>query len=370
MGLIATFAVVVTEPVHATADQELTRESFRASVCNITTMNISFKLDEAYGEPLVASKMRWTAGPNTNADCLSKGTYVWIRVRTETDSLRYLKLRPEVLASGLSFGASAIESPNWSLLFCDGPSDSATCDPEPISRQLFSSNLRFEGFEVVTKALVTSRLVSTVASGYSRPRIGTEDGLFSIDSMLADAIHNAIDPGAKKELEAEPEEPQLTPEQAAAQLAKQKEELANKAAKNVLSLMSTSLAQYISPAHECESERTIANWVQAPAMCQLNFGSESSHNYLCADTGKVEAIRSTRRARINLASDISEIVDIRQSTGGWASLVLLLNSDLQSTTDGNYKTNRWQITTNESSLDDLQQLAGSLMTLVNFCQSG
>ncbi len=350
-------------PFTATVAQELNRDNFRASVCNIASMNVSFNIDEAYGEPLVASKMRWTAGPNTNVDCLSKVTHVWIRVRTETDSLRYFRLRPKVLPAGQSFGATATESPSWSSLFCNNPTDSATCEPESISRQLFSSSLRFEGFEVVTKGNVSS-------PRRPKTRPGTEDGVFSLDSMLAAAIDNAIDPGTSSQAEREIEKPQLTQEQVAAQIAARKEDLAKKATDNVLALISSSLAQYTSPAHDCESARIIANWVQAPDMCQFNFGSESSHDYLCADNGETRPIRSTRRARINLAEDISEIAEIRHSPDGWASLVLVLNTDLQSTTDGDYKTNRWQITADESRMDDLEQLAVNLMTLVDFCEPG
>ena len=342
-------------PLTVTVAQELNRDNFRASVCNIASMNVSFNIDEAYGEPLVASKMRWTAGPNTNVDCLSKVTHVWIRVRTETDSLRYFRLRPKVLPAGQSFGATATESPSWSTLFCNKPADSATCEPESISRQLFSSSLRFEGFEVVTKGNVSS-------PRRPKTRPGTEDGVFSLDSMLAAAIDNAIDPGASAqaaEAELEIKKPQLTPE-----------DLAKKATNNVIALISSSLAQYTSPDHECESARAIANWVQAPGMCHFNFGSESSHDYLCADNGEARPIRATRRARINLAEDISEIAEIRHSSDGWASLVLVLNTDLQSTTDGDYKTNRWLITADESRLGDLEQLAVNLMTLVDFCEPG
>jgi len=353
--IVAAWALAGGGLLSAAVAQELNRDNFRASVCNIASMNVSFNVDEAYGEPLVASKMRWTAGPNTNADCLSKVTHVWIRVRTETDSLRYFRLRPKVLPAGQSFGATATESPNWSSMFCNKPADSATCEPESISRQLFSSGLRFEGFEVVTKGNVSS-------PRRPKTRPGTEDGVFSLDSMLAAAIDNAIDPGPTSqtaEAGLEIKKPQLTPE-----------DLAQKATNNVIALISSSLAQYTSPAHECESARTIANWVQAPGMCQFNFGSESSHDYLCADTGEARPIRATRRARINLAEDISEIAEIRHSPDGWASLVLVLNTDLQSTTDGDYKTNRWLITADESRLGDLEQLAVNLMTLVDFCEPG
>ena len=366
LGFVAAYTLASGGSLSATIDQELSRDNFRASVCNIASMNVSFHIDEAYGEPLVASKMRWTAGPNTNADCLSKVTYVWIRVRTETDSLHYLRLRPKVLRAGQNFGATATESPSWSALFCDNPTDSATCEPEAVSTQLFSSNLRFEGFEVITKGNVSS-------SRRPKSRPESEDEGFSLDSMLADAIDNAIAPRVSSQVaerRSETKEPLLTQEQVTAQVADRKEDLAKKAASNVLSLIATSLAQYTSPAHTCESARTIANWVQAPTMCQLNFGSEASYNYLCANNGQVQPIRATRRARINLADDIYEIVEIRHSSDGWASLVLVLNTDLQSTTDGDYKTNRWQITADESRLGDLEQLAGSLMTLVDFCERG
>ncbi|MCZ6502826.1 MAG: hypothetical protein O6945_09965 [Gammaproteobacteria bacterium] len=364
--IVAACTLASGGPVTAAVFQELNRDNFSASICNIASMGVSFNIDEAYGEPLVASKMRWTAGPNTNVDCLSKVTHVWIRVRTETDSLRYFRLRPKVLPAGQNFGATATESPSWSNLFCNNPTDSAACEPESISRQLFSSSLRFEGFEVVTKGSVSS-------PRRPKTRPGTEDGGFSLDSMLSAAIDNAIDPDTSSqaaEEELEIKKSQLTPEQVAAQIAARKEDQAKKATSNVLALISSPLAQYTSPAHDCESARTIANWVQAPGMCQFNFGSESSHDYLCADNGKARSIRATRRARINLAEDIAEIAEIRHSSDGWASLVLVLNTDLQSTTDGDYKTNRWQITADESRLGDLEQLAVNLMTLVDFCEPG
>lgn len=372
--ILVTALLAINMPLQAAVEKKLSRDNFRASICNIASMNITISVDEAYGEPMIRSKIRWTAGPNTGSDCLSKTAHIWIRVRTESDSLSYFKVRPVVPSAGQSFGTTATESPSWENLFCKQPADSAPCESEPRSKQLFSSNLIFEGFEVVSKTSAISSLGSN-ASASLRPKSksGPTDSKFSLDSMLADAIDSAIDPGApskQAEVAEAAKEPQLTPEEVAAQQAAQKEDQARIATKNVLTLISSSLAQYISPPHDCESARTIANWVQAPGMCKLNFTSESSHDYLCADNSKSIPIKATSRVSINLASDIAEIADIRHSPDGWASLTLMLNKDLRSTTAGDYKTNRWQITANESRLDELQQLAGSLMTLVDFCHSG
>ena len=166
--------------LHAAVERELGRNNFRTSICNIASMDISVNVDEAYGEPMVRSKIRWTAGPNTGPDCLSKATHVWIRVRTESDSLNYFKVRPVIPSAGQSYGTTATESPSWSNFFCERPADSASCENEPKSRQLFSSNLKFEGFEVVSKTSVISSLGANKFAP-PRPKSKAKDGRLSLD---------------------------------------------------------------------------------------------------------------------------------------------------------------------------------------------
>ena len=107
--------------------------------------------------------------------------------------------------------------------------------------------------------------------------------------------------------------------------------------------------------------------------CNVKFRSETDHQYLCTDSGSPKAIRSTQSVNINLRTDLSQISDIRVSEDGWAALVLELNNDLQSTSEGNYKTNRWQLAVdfsgNRQKLDDLEQFASSLLTLKEFCEA-
>lgn len=373
-------AFLFTYSANAAVSNELIRENFQSSICNIESMNVSFKIDEAFGEPLVSSKMEWTAGRKTSNDCLSSNTQVWIKVRTELDALRYIRLRPQVPKSGAGFGTIATESPSWTSLLCDGPSDSASCEPEAVSKRMVSTNLKYEGLHVFTEALAVSQLSSNRNVDTPRSRQaggpGSGDAASSLESMLAFAIDSAIDSGGTLALRPEPESEEILVQAVAVaeptieELAIQEEELAKKASSNAVALISTSLAQYTSPAHRCESSRTVENWIRARNVCQFNFRSEANHDYLCADNGQARAIKSTRDARVNFAEDILDIPAIRYSFDGWAALVLEFNSDLQSTAEGDFTTSRWQFTADEANLDDLKQLATSLAVLKEFCEAG
>ena len=44
---------------NAALKDDLKRGAFRASICNIDEMDVSFKVDEAFGELLVTSNMKW-----------------------------------------------------------------------------------------------------------------------------------------------------------------------------------------------------------------------------------------------------------------------------------------------------------------------
>ena len=55
------------------------------------------------------------------------------------------------------------------------------------------------------------------------------------------------------------------------------------------------------------------------------------------------------------------------SNSGWAALTLHLNSELRTTEEGEYQSNRWQFTTGDGQLDDLKRLAASFATLHAYC---
>ena len=85
-GLIVALSMLTTSNfAFADLQESLVRADFRASVCNIDSMTIDFRITETFGEPLVTSKMRWTAGANTGPDCLSRLTHLWVRARAADD---------------------------------------------------------------------------------------------------------------------------------------------------------------------------------------------------------------------------------------------------------------------------------------------
>ena len=351
----------------AAISQDLTRASFRTATCNIDSMVLSFRMDEAFDEPLMTSKLRWQAGSNTSAECLSTLTNVWVRVRTEAGTIKYVKLSPDAPAAGPNFGPTATESPSWGSLFCDAPTEAASCAATGEAKALFESALRFEGFELTTenRTLAGSSPPSPRAQAQSAaPQVGQ-----SLDLLLASAIDQAISPGS---VEQKPvtNDPSLTPEQIAEANKRQRDEHARSAVNSVVTLIASSLAQYVAPAHTCETDRVIANWVQARGTCQLNFRSEANHEFTCADNGVRTPIRSTRQANIDLQKDLAAVGPIKVSDEGWASVVLELKDELRSTTEGNYKTNRWQFTANAAKLADLEQLASSILALKQYCERG
>lgn len=351
----------------AAINQDLTRASFRTAICNIDSMVLSFRMDEAFGEPLMTSKLRWQAGSNTATDCLSTLTSVWVRVRTEAGDLKYVKLSPDAPVAGPDFGPTATESPNWGSLFCDAPSEAANCAARDEAKALFESALRFEGFELITG----TRTLAASSIPQSRPQTPSaapQRGQ-SLDLLLASAIDQAISPdgGQQKPVT---NEPSLTPEQIAEANKRQRDEHARSAVNQVVTLIASSLAQYVAPAHPCETDRVIANWVQARGTCQLNFRSEANHEFTCTDNGVRTPVRATRQANIDLQKDLAKVGPIKVSDEGWASVVLELKDELRSTTEGNYKTNRWQFTANAAKLADLEQLASSILALKQYCESG
>ncbi|MBS04348.1 MAG: hypothetical protein CMQ24_16800 [Gammaproteobacteria bacterium] len=365
-SLIAWIGLTASPTVIAAQSDELDRTGFRSSVCNIDSMSVSFKVDQAFEEPLVTSAMRWNAGPNTSEDCLSRLTHVWVKARTPEGDLTYIKLSPTIQRSGESFGATVTESPSWSRLFCASPRDGTSCSGMVEARRLYGSELKFEGFNVVTETLA----ITGLSRDTDRAPRGDDDPRprLNVDNLLEDALAEVLDPKPKPvETLPEPEVALPTPEELAAREVERMHLLAERASGNVMTLLGSSLARYEAPANRCESGRSIANWVQVEDTCKLNFRSEERHNFLCEDDGAARPIRATRRADIDFSRHVQRISDIRVSNSGWAALTLHLNSELRTTEEGEYQSNRWQFTTGDGQLDDLKRLAASFATLHAYC---
>ncbi len=361
--LLTACTLLLVLPFAAAESTLLTRENFRASLCNIDSMTLDVTVEEAFGEPLLSSRLKWQSGPNTSSDCLSGLTAVWLTARGSNDQIRYIKLAPFIDPPGDQFSPTATESPTWSSLFCETPAEGARCDDGNSAREFFEQSFQIENFSVVTSTRAISSITSSIDNNTTEQKLDNDD--FSLDSLLEEAVAAAA--GATEQ-EPEQEVPVLSSEQLAALEQARQEEHAQMALNNVVTLIASSLAEFRAADHTCETDRTTANWVQARGACQLNFRSETSHHFICGDGER--NIRSTRRANIDLSRDLRRVTPVRISDEGWATVVLELNDKIRTTSEGPYKTDRWHFTSSAEGVADLQQLAGSILTLKDYCESG
>jgi hypothetical protein len=331
--------------------KELQKQNFRVGRCNIATMDISFRVNESYGQLLVNGRMGWTSGANTPPDCLASTTHIWVTLRTPQGDRRYLKLNPGKTLAGAGLGPSGSTSPSWSTLFCHAANDSTRCESEARTRELIGARLSFESFTVVAATGSLANMTRTTGG------TGTQADRMALDSRLSSAIDNAFingDSGAGATTR-----PGVVNNTTTAQLA----------VKNIITLLSSSLSKYTIPAHDCESKRTVNQWVQVNGECQVNFRSESQHNFLCEADQVSRPIRATSNVSINLGQDLAGPAIIKQSNEGWSALVLALNQDLTDHTEAKSHSDRWQITADTSKLGDLELVARQLDALKSFCEN-
>jgi hypothetical protein len=331
--------------------EELQKQNFRVGRCNIATMNISFRVNESYGQLLVNGRMGWTSGANTPADCLADTTHIWVTLRTPQGDRRYLKLNPGQTLAGAGLGPSGSTSPSWSTLFCHVANDSSRCESEARTRELIGARLSYEGFTVVAATGSLANMARNTGG------TGTQADRMALDSRLSSAIDNAFiddDSGTGATTHSG-----VVNNTKTAQLA----------VKNIITLLSSSLSQYTIPAHDCESKRTVSQWVQVNGECQINFRSESQHNFLCEADQVSRPIRATSNVTINLGQDLAGPAIIKQSNDGWSALVLALNQDLTVHTEAKTRSDRWQITADASQLGDLELVAHQLDALNGFCEN-
>lgn len=346
----------------AATSNQISKQDFRASVCNIADLTISYTFEEAYGEALISSKMKWLAGPNTSPECLTKSTFIYLRLKKADGSIGYIKLSPEIVSSGQPFGPASTESPMWEHLICNSTSKNSRCLTGDEAKTIYLLDPRIDRFEVVAEASIAqSATIAASRPKRSRSSDGDFTADFSFDSMLEQAIDKTMQPAQAGVIEAAAE-PAPEDEKISAQ------ELAEQAKNNVVILINTKLAQYATPASACESGRSVANSVSVKGTCQINFRSDTKHQFLCANDGKPKEIRSSRNAELDFARDIERISPLRISESGWVALILNLKQKLGLTDNGNYRVNRWQFTTTGSQLKDMETLASSLATLKSYCE--
>jgi len=345
----ASDAATTTGKATGSIKQELLSENIRVGSCNIAAMKVNFRVNESYGQLLVNARMEWTTGTNTPPDCLGENTHIWVTLRTPDGDQRYLKLNPGTTVAGQGFGPSGSTSPGWSALFCQSANDNARCDDEPRTRELIGANPRFEGFTVIAAARSLANQAKNSSSNNAQPDIK------AFDSRLSSAINSAFTTGDSSARTKK--RPVVANDAASARAAVEK----------IVTLLGASLSQYTIAAHDCESKRTVSQWVQANGECEVKFRSESQHDFLCEADQQSQPIRDTSNVTINLGKDLAGPGTIKVSDEGWSALVLALKSDKSVHTEAKSNTDRWQITADSAKLDDLEEVARQIDALRTYC---
>ena len=317
-------------------------------------MTISFTIAQAFDEPLVRSRMKWEAGPNTTPECIDSLSAFYVTVENDDGTFGYIRIHPVVVNAGDGFGRSSSSSPSWDELICSSARENASCLPRFEAEEALEAGLNFDSFEVITDASVVS-----TASQAGEPEVeplpatdrNDEETLSAFDRLL-----NELDQdGSGAEIS---DEPGADPGLAAA----------NAAARQVLSLVSEPLAQYRTPAHQCEGPRQFSNWVSIKSACEISFRREADYDFLCADGSESRSIHTASSVDLDFSQHIADIEPVKQSGDGWVALVLQL-TDKIAKGPANARVNRWQFTAGDETLDEMTALARNLKILRSYCEN-
>lgn len=127
----------------------ITKTNFQAGNCNINSMTVNYSIRSLMGEPVVNGAFKWSAGYQTDAECLPYNTKVSLKVEDMTGGYAYITISPTVPDSDDGFGYNASGSPNWDDLFCGwGDRYINNCFSESDAKQFWKNGFDVTDFEV------------------------------------------------------------------------------------------------------------------------------------------------------------------------------------------------------------------------------
>jgi hypothetical protein len=351
--IVAFLAYLTGSPASAgDTDIVLKKDSFRHSVCSIKSMTVEFSIMTTGSEPLIRSRMNWQAGPNTASNCLSPLTNIYAEALSSRKDKFFIKLSPRIPTAEQVSGSTSVVSPRWDGLVCRSTEESASCLSADEAQNILS-DLDFKTLQVTGDA--------TMAQSVSKPVAGANTGVGAelqiFDNLLSDFDEKTAPIDQIEEADT-----------SANFVAESPEEIAEEAVRQVSSLLATSLAQYATPPHKCESERRISNWVRISSTCQISFRRESNHNYLCTKNNKPKNVLHTEKVDVDFSKDLNDIGQLRYDDNGAAILVLRLNGHIVAVED-QYKVDRWQFVAEQHAAADMEKLQESFTTLREFCEN-
>jgi hypothetical protein len=328
-------------------------------------MTTEFTIERTFGELLLRSRMKWEEGPNTSRDCLGKLTFIHLKALRPDGTHVYIKLSPEIVNGNQGWGDTTVISPSWDTFLCDSSSKFSRCLSGEEARNISFADLQYVDFEVVTNA--------TIASSESIQPIqkSVQDKPHSTMSAYERLLQELDGKGNRTPASLD-ESSEIVEEKAAPippPSVIDPRIRAEEATREIASLISSSLAQYITAPHECESERVISNWVRTISTCQINFRRESQHEFLCGGNDEARSIQTESELSVDFSRHVDEITEVRNPDEPWSSVILRLKEKLGHITSNDYKVDRWQFTGANHVSSDIELLAQNFIVLKEYCES-
>ena len=125
------------------------KTQFNYGYCNISSARLELDVTESFGEPVIANRFEWEAGPNTPEDCLPEQMDLWVELRTQEEGQAFMPVAVNTARSGL-LSQELLASPGWAGLVCQTRSFPARCYGEDSARSLIENAVPPDRFFLAT----------------------------------------------------------------------------------------------------------------------------------------------------------------------------------------------------------------------------
>tara|TARA_A100001391_G_scaffold151462_3_gene109108 strand:+ start:24935 stop:25405 length:471 start_codon:yes stop_codon:yes gene_type:complete len=113
------------------------QSNFRVGSCQVSSMQVIYKLDSLMGEPTVSGSYKWTGDGSCT---LPSSTTIWLKVEDGSGGRGYVRLKPAVPQANGAYGYNTTGSPDWDEALCGFSGNRRTsCLPPNGAKNLWKS---------------------------------------------------------------------------------------------------------------------------------------------------------------------------------------------------------------------------------------
>ena len=95
----------------------LSKSNLQVAGIQIAKIDVKYKIDTLFGEPVVTGTWKWTAGGADQNETLPSNLRVWLKIQNGT-SYGFVKINPTIPRSGQDYAYHSSGSPNWDTFLC------------------------------------------------------------------------------------------------------------------------------------------------------------------------------------------------------------------------------------------------------------